>query len=128
MKTKRIITIITAIIVLFAVNVNVASAKSKPVNNKTVAVKYCKKHYRNYKVKIVNEYRVPKYRKSNRVVYVERVKTISRGKYGITKDGYHIRYNKPVKKNKRHVVYLVYNPKTNYIDDVVAVISNSKVR
>lgn len=128
MKTKRIITIITAVIVLFAVNVNIASAKSKPVNNKTVAVKYCKKHYRNYRVKIVNEYKVPKYRKSNRVVYVERVKTISKGKYGVTKDGYKIRYNKPVKKNKRHVVYLVYNPKTNYIDDVVAVISNGKVR
>lgn len=128
MKTKRIITIMTAIIILFTINVNVASAKSKPVNNQTIAVKYCKKHYKNYKVKIVNEYKVPKYRKSKRIIYVERVKSISRGKYGITKDGYYIGYNKPVKKNKRHVVYLVYNPKSNYTDDVVAVISNGKVR
>lgn len=128
MRTKRIITIITTIMVLFTINVNIASAKSKPVNNKTIAVKYCKKHYKNYKVKIVNEYKIPKYRKSNKIIYIERINTISKGKYGITKDGYKIRYNKPVRKNKKHVVYLVYNPKTNYTDDIIAVISNNKIR
>lgn len=46
----------------------------------------------------------------------------------MTKDGYKIRYNKLVRKNKKHVVYLIYNPKTNYTDDIIAVISNNKVR
>ena len=128
MKVKRIITIMTAIIILFAINVNVASAKSKPIDNKTVAVKYCKKHYKGYKIKIVKEYKVPKVRTGKKIVYIERVKTISKGKYGRTKDGYKIRYIKPIKKNKKHVVYLVWNPKTNYTDDVVALISNNTIR
>lgn len=128
MKNKRVITIIIMIMVLFTVNASVASAKSKPINNKTIAIKYCKKHYKNHKIKIVNENKVPKYRKGNKTIYIERVKTTSKGKYGITKDGYKIRYNKPVKKNKKHVVYLIYNPTTNYTDDIIAVISNNKIR
>ena len=112
-----------------------------PVNtqakaNKDVQLvnKYIKKHYNTKKYKVV--YKSSKkltekmltHRKQKKVIYVEVVKSISYGKYGYTSDHSYIYYNKSVKKGKRVTSYCIYNPKNNYIDDVVAVIDNGKVR
>ena len=67
-------------------------------------------------------------RKSNKKIHVEHVKTKSKGKYGVDKNGYVVGYNKKVKKNKKVDSYLIYNPKTNAEDDIIAVVDNGKIR
>lgn len=113
-----------------------------PVNtqakaNKDVQLvnKYIKKHYNTKKYKVVYKpsYRLTEsmitHRKQKKVIYVEVVKSISHGKYGYATSGdWYIYYNKRVKKGKRVTSYCIYNPKNNYIDDVVAVVDNGKVR
>ena len=69
------------------------------------------------------------FRKSTKYVYVETVKSTSDGgRHGHTSDGYYIKYNAKVKKGTKVTSYLIYNPKTKYIDDVVAVVDNKKIR
>lgn len=104
------------------------TTKKVKTTNESVARAYCKKYCINYKVKIVKENKVPKVRKNKKYVYIEKVKTKSCGKYGKTKDGYKVRYIKPIKKGKTEYVYLVWNPKNNADDDVICFVSNKKFR
>lgn len=121
---KKIILLLLVIVITFGL-ASPASAKSKP-SNKSLVKKYCVTYY----------HKSPKYVKENsKAIFkhkgkmiVEVVLTTSKGKYGVTKKGYHIRYNKKVKKGKKVTSYLIYNPKTNAIDDVVAVVDNNKIR
>lgn len=126
---KRTITIITltilALTIIFPVGV---SAKEK--TNMGLVKEYCTKHYKGYKVVVVpqGDKRIEK-RKGQKKVYVEKIFSKSQGKYGYTLKGhYYIAYNKKVKKGKKVTSYLIYNPKTNYIDDVVAVVDNKMIR
>lgn len=52
----------------------------------------------------------------------------SKGTYGYSKKGEYVKYNKKVKKGKKAISYFIYNPETNYCDDVVAVIDCGKIR
>lgn len=100
--------------------------KADTVTNKGLVKAYCEKHYKTRTVKYTN---YKPWRKSSKWVYVETIKSISDGgKHGHTKDGHYIRYNKSVKKGNKVTSYLIYNPKTKYIDDVVAVVDNKKIR
>lgn len=100
-----------------------ASQKS----NKNVAINYCKEYCKGYKIKIVKN--VPKNRKSNKKIYIQRIKTKSIGNYtGITKDGHIVKYCKSIKKGKKEIVYLIYNPKNNACDDVICFVSNGRTR
>lgn len=94
--------------------------------NKGLVKAYCKKHYKTRAIKYTN---YKPYRKSAKYVYVETVKSVSDGgRHGHTSDGYYIKYNAKVKKGTKVTSYLIYNPKTKYIDDVVAVVDNKKIR
>lgn len=98
----------------------------KATTNKGPVKAYCKKHYKTRTIKYTN---YKPYRKSTKYVYVETVKSVSDGgRHGHTKDGYYIQYNAKVKKGTKVTSYLIYNPKTKYIDDVVAVVDNKKIR
>lgn len=127
---KRVITIMLLLTMSIVLNTNTVNASSYNTGykiNKSVAVKYCKRHYKNYKIKIVNK--IPKNRKSDKIIYIERIKTVSKGKYiGKTKNNYIVKYCKPVKENRIHYVYMIYNPKTNSHDDIIAFISNGKIK
>lgn len=126
---KITIIILTLIIAMVSntISVNAISYNTGYNNNKTVAMKYCKKHYKNYKIKIVNT--TPKNHKSNKYIYVQRVKTISCGGYiGKVSKNSIVRYCKPITKNRIHYCYMVFNPKNNVHDDVVAFISNGKLK
>lgn len=67
-------------------------------------------------------------RKRKHIIYVEKWISISRGRYGFTRDGEKIYYNKKIKKGKKVRSYFLYNPDTRYIDDVIVVIDNGKIR
>ena len=69
-----------------------------------------------------------KNRKKKKIIYVEIVKSKSHGKYGLTKKGHYVSYNKKVKKGKWVKSYFIYNPRTTYEDDVVAVVDNKRIR
>lgn len=105
-------------------------AEAKTPTDKQIVKSYCAKHYKGYKIKYFTKWndKVMLNRKGKKVVYVEKMVSYSKGNYGYTKDGYYIRYNKKVKKGKKVVSYCIYNPKTNYCDDVVAVIDNKRIR
>lgn len=130
---KRLIVIlITAIITLNFVPANSTPAK----HNKDVKLvkQYCKKYYslKKYKVVFIKEKNLSakklKNRKKNKIIYVEIVKSKSHGKYGLTKSGYYVAYNKRVKNGKWVKSYFIYNPSTKYEDDVTAVSDNGKIR
>lgn len=100
------------------------------LNNKKIAKEYCKVNYPKCKVKFVKMFdkRIDK-RKGKKIVYVEKMVSRSKGKYGYTIKGhYYIRYNRKVKKGKKVISYCIWNPYTNYIDDVVAVVDNKQIR
>lgn len=90
---------------------------------------YCRKHFGKRKIKFVdgNKFDFCK-RKSKRFVYVERIVSRSKGRYGLTADGGYIRYNIKVSKGKRVVSYAIWNPRNNIEDDVVAVVDNGRIR
>ena len=105
----------------------VATTSNKKISDKTLAKSWAKSHY-NKPIKVVKTNKVPKKRKGT--VYIEKVKTKSKGGYkGYTIKGKHsVKYPKKVKKGKKVTMYFIYNPYTNYCDDIVAVVCFGKVK
>lgn len=104
--------------------------KTKPDKDLAILKEYMDKLYPNYKVEIIpNLENFPEDRVSTDTVYVERLKTISSGDgSGTDEEGFYICYNKVVKQGKEVTSYIVYNPDTNYEDDVVCVVDNGMIR
>lgn len=126
-KVKKIMSVLLMATILFTMTITPCEAKAK--SNEQIAKDYCKKYCVGYQIKVVNEGKVPAKRINKNVVYIEKIKTKSKGgKRGKTTKGYFVRYIKPIKKNKKHTVYCVYNPKTNAHDDVICFVSNKKMR
>ena len=72
-------------------------------------------------------------RKGKRIIYVDQFTTKSKGKYGIVIrngrfNGRKIKYNSNHKKGKIIKVYWLYNPYSNFTDDVIAVIETGKTK
>lgn len=68
-------------------------------------------------------------RANKKIIYIEVTKSISCGNgYGKIDGKWRVAYNKKVAKGKKVTSYAIYNPHTNYIDDVVAVIDNGMIR
>ncbi len=127
-KKINLISIVMTIIIL---SITVVPLQAQALTNKQVAKRYAKTHYSECKVKFFRHYNAEtiENRKGTKVVYIWKLYSTSNGgKYGTCEDGSTIAYNKKVKKGKRIVSYCVYNPYTNYCDDVVAVVDNRKVR
>ena len=109
---------------------------SSVVTSKKLANAFAKANYSKCKVKFIGqidtkkEWKMITHRKGKKIVYIEKVVSISSGKnYGYTKKGhYYIAYNKKVKKGKKVTSYCIWNPYTNYDDDVVAVVDNKMIR
>lgn len=108
---------------------------SSKVTNRKLAVAFAKANYPKCKVVVIkstnkNFWKKIDNRKGKKIVYIERTVTKSSGKdYGYTIKGhYYVAYNKKVKKGKRVVSYFVWNPNTNYCDDVVASVDNKMIR
>jgi len=130
---KNVIRFIILIIVLFLCCIDVKAETPKKTNYQIVK-SICKRQYNKTKIKIVKGYnakteKIVTHRKGKNYIVVEKFVSYScGGRYGYSKDGYYITYNKKVKKGKRVVSYCIYNPYTNYFDDVVYVVDNRKVR
>lgn len=123
------INIILLILCIMIGTLPVFAQSTTSKDNKLIR-EYCRKNYPKYTIRIVNDYypKLMESRKGKKIVYVERFVSYSRGKYGYSKKGEYVCYNKKVPKGKKVVSYFIYNPKTNYCDDVVAVIDCGKIR
>lgn len=125
-KTTIKTIIIVIIVALFAFcNMSIANASTK--SDKTLAKNWAKSHY-SQPIKFVSQGKVPKNRKG--IVYIEKLKTKSDGKHNghTIKGHYYVSYPKKVKRGRKVTMYLIYNPYTNYCDDVVAVVCLKKVK
>jgi hypothetical protein len=101
----------------------------KRVTNRMLVKAYCANKYSNYCIKYVGFNKVPRNRVDGKNIYVEKIKTISHGKYGRTVKGhYYVKYNKTVKKGVKVTSYAIYNPTNNADDDIMAVVDNGKLR
>lgn len=69
-----------------------------------------------------------KQRKRDGIIYVEKITSTSCGTYGRTDDGGVIRYNKRTRIGKKVKSFLVYNPESKAVDDVIAVIDHKMIR
>lgn len=105
------------------------------VTTKNLAVAFAKANYPKCKIKFItlsNEKNWKKIlkRKGKNIVYIEKCITKSSGKnYGYTIKGhYYVAYNKKVPKGKKVTSYFIWNPYTNYCDDVVAAVDNKMIR
>lgn len=100
------------------------------VTDKKLVKDYCVKHYPKYKIVYFTKWNEKKilHRKGKKIVYVEKSYSYSHGWYGLSKEGYYTCYNKKVKEGKKVTTYCIYNPYTNYVDDIVAVVDNKMIR
>lgn len=69
-----------------------------------------------------------KQRRKNGIIYVEKIISISCGTYGRTDDGGFIRYSKKTRVGKKVKSFLVYNPESKAVDDVIAVVDHKMIR
>lgn len=127
MDKMTIRTIIAVIIVMIFAFGNMSMAKASTKSDLSLAKNWAKSHY-SEPIKVVSQGKVPTNRKGT--VYIETLKTKSKGGYkGYTiSGGYSVRYPSKVKKGKKVTMYLVYNPKNNSCDDIVAVVCLGKVK
>lgn len=119
---KAIVIIIMVMVALTATAAPVSAATT----DKGLVKAYCMKKY----------HKAPKYVKEGSKavlkhkgkMIVEIVKSTSKGTWGKTKDGYAIRYSKKVKKGKKVTSYLIYSPRNNAPDGIVAVVDNKRIK
>ena len=104
---------------------------SSPTDSQLVE-QYCYENYPNCEVVyyMFENYdaEVMENRANTGKVYVEIFISYSDGKCGWSKEGYYTAYNIEVPKGKKVASYCIFNPYTNYCDDVVAVVDNGIVR
>ncbi len=133
---KRII----AFILLIVFVISCSSCFAKTSSDKEIVENYCSVHYPKMKVVYFTKWNdeVMYHRANTNVVYVEVEKSISSGKkdsrngmyWGYIKGQHYYKtwYNTKVKKGKTVKSYYIYNPYTNWEDDIVAVVDNKKIR
>lgn len=133
----RHLLITLALVMVLAMNP--VTVKANTNKDLSVAMTYISRHYPGYKVRFVPEGKPNtmklRTRKGKRIIYVEVLKSNAKGNlqgkrrsWGITTKGSYITYNRRVKKGKRVTSYCIWNPNTNYTDDVVAVVDNGFIR
>lgn len=86
-----------------------------------------------YKVKYISTNKLTdkmiRERAVKHTIYVEIIKSVSNGgRRGLIDGKYTIYYNKNVKKGKHVTSYNIWNPDNAYVDDVVSVVDNGKIR
>ena len=135
-SVRRTLFILAAIMMF---TLNPVSVKANTNKDLSIATTYISRHYPGYKVRFVPEGKPNmmklRTRKGKRIVYVKVLKSNAKGNlqgkrrsWGITTKGSYITYNRRVKKGKRVKSYCIWNPNSNYTDDVVAVVDNGSIR
>lgn len=127
MKVRKMLKIMLLVAVMMIGMTFTTNAATK--SNEQIALDYCAKYCVNYEAEVVGYNHVPTNRTDSQFVYIEKIKTKSLGnRWGKTRDGYKVEYNKPVKKGKTEIVYLIYNPESDACDDIMCKVANKKMK
>lgn len=132
----------TILIVMFVgiFILDTAYVDAKSTSDKQIVKEYCKHYYKGYKVKYFTKWndKTMSHRANKKIVYVQIEESVSSGKvdsrngrcWGYIKGQHYYKtwYNKKVKKGETVKSYYIYNPNTNYEDDIVAVVDNKTLR
>ena len=121
---KKVIVIMIMVMVALTAT---AAPVSAATTDKGLVKAYCMKHYKKAPKYVKEGSRAIRNHKGKMIVEVVKSKSLG-GKWGKTKDGYKIRYNKKVKKGKKVTSYLIYSPRNNAPDGIVAVVDNKKIK
>ena len=95
------------------------------------AIAWAEQHYQDCEVELFTDYdpNVMENREGKNIVYIEVIESTSNGDGTGTMDGgWMIAYNTTVPQGEHVMSYCIYNPNTNYCDDVVAVVDNGMIR
>lgn len=127
---KKFFIAIVAVIFIFTLSTANVYAASKKTNYQMMK-KICRFYHKTPKIVSGRFSSIEKtitHRKNKKYIIVEKIVSISAGgRKGYDKYNQLITYNKKVKKGKKIVSYLIYNPKTNYSDDIIFKIDNNIV-
>ena len=139
-QVNKLRNLIVALVMIMGFAFNPVTVKANANKDLSIATTYISRNYPGYKVKFCSEGKPNtlrlRTRKGKRIVYVEVLRSTCKGNlknragsWGATKK-YHsyITYNKRVKRGKTVKSYCIYNPNSNYTDDVVAVIDSGMIR
>lgn len=127
MKVRKMLKIMLLVAVMMIGMTFTTNAATK--SNEQIALDYCAKYCVNYEAEVVGYNHVPTNRTDSQFVYIEKIKTKSLGnRWGKTRDGYKVEYNKTVKKGKTEIVYLIYNPESDACDDIMCKVANKKMK
>ena len=141
MKKGYIVTwvlLMSMFIGILAVDTTCVDARS--MTDRQIVKAYCETHYKNCRIEYFTKWNTKKmtHRANKNVVYVQIEKSVSSGRkdsrngryWGYIKGQHYYKtwYNKKVKKGKTVKSYYIYNPHTNYEDDIVAVVDNKSLR
>ena len=123
---KTLITIITLVC-----NIACTSCSANDLTDYQLMYKYCDENFSTYTVCVFTEWddEVMSNRANTNVIYVEKCISYSEGgRYGYTEKGEYVTYNVDVPKGEKVESYFVYNPYTNYCDDILVAIDNQLMR
>ena len=121
--------VVIAIFISGIISTDNAITEKSTISDEEILEFYVERNYPGYDIVITDYDSIPEDRVSETKIYVEKSESVSSGNaYGYSDDGYYIVYNCPVEKGKTVISYCIYNPHTNYIDDVVAVVDNGEIR
>ena len=126
---KKIFIILIAILV---VSLSSLSCEASPRTDYQITKNICKKYHK--PIKMIQGYSKKithfiTHRKNKKYIIVEKVVSISSGgRSGYDNHHKYITYNKKVRKGKKVISYLIYNPYTDYHDDIIFIVDNGKVR
>ena len=129
---KKVLLVAMAIITLAT---STLTTQAATVTNKDVVNQYIEESFMieaDYRTVFVKSEKLTtkmlKQRKRNGIIYVEKITSTSCGTYGRTADGGIIRYNKKTRIGKKVKSFLVYNPESKAVDDVIAVVDHKMIR
>ena len=132
---KKLVLVAMTIATLATSALSPMTTQAATVTNKDVVNQYIEESFMteaDYSTVFIKSENLTKkmlrHRKVNGIIYVEKVTSTSCGTYGRTADGGIVHYNKKTKVGKKVKSFLVYNPESKAVDDVIAVVDHKRIR
>lgn len=133
---KKLLLAVMTLATLATSTLSPMNMQAAAITNKDVIKQYIEENFMieaDYRTVFVKSEKLTskmlKQRKRDGIIYVEKITSTScGGKYGRTDDGGFVRYNKKTRIGRKVKSFLVYNPESKAVDDVIAVIDHKMIR
>lgn len=127
--------VLLAVMTLTTLATSTLTTQAAAITNKDVVNQYIEEIFMieaDYKTVFIKSEKLTnkmlRQRKKEGIIYVEKITSTSCGTYGRTDDGGFVHYNKRTRIGKKVKSFLVYNPESKAIDDVIAVVDHKLIR